>query len=121
MFHPVEIVLGLLAVAAALGVLARWAKIPDPILLTCGGLVLSLQPWAPDVALDPAVVFFLFLPPLLYAGAFRTDWREFRLYMRPISLLAVGCVLATTAAVAAVAHYLIGLSWPVGCALGAIV
>jgi CPA1 family monovalent cation:H+ antiporter len=119
--HTVEIILGLLAAATALGVLARWAKLPDPILLTCGGLVLSLQPWAPDASLDPNVVFFLFLPPLLYAGAFATDWRDFLLYMRPITGLAVGCVLATTFAVAAVGYYLIGLPWAVGCALGAIV
>ncbi|HEY2786883.1 MAG TPA: Na+/H+ antiporter [Fimbriiglobus sp.] len=121
MFHTDEIVIGLLAAAVVLGILARWAKIPDPILLTCGGLVLSLQPWAPDVALESNVVFFLFLPPLLYAGAFRTPWRDFLLYMRPISLLAVGCVFATTAAVATVAHYYIGLPWAVGAALGAIV
>ena len=62
--HPVEVILALLAVAVALGVMARWLKIPYPILLVCGGLLLSLQPWAPNVALDPQVVFLLFLPPL---------------------------------------------------------
>ncbi len=44
MFHTVEIILALLAAAVALDILARWVKIPDPIFLTCGGLLLSMQP-----------------------------------------------------------------------------
>jgi monovalent cation/hydrogen antiporter len=49
------------------------------------------------------------------------SWREFRFNLRPISFLAVGCVVFTTAGVAAAAHWLLGLAWPVGFLLGAIV
>ena len=121
MFHPVEIILALVAVAVVLGILARRIGIPYPILLVIGGLILGLQPWAPPVTLDPQLVFLLFLPPLLYAGAFRTDWPEFRSHLRAITLLAVGLVLFTTAAVAVVAHYWIALPWAAASVLAAIV
>jgi CPA1 family monovalent cation:H+ antiporter len=37
------------------------------------------------------------------------SWREFRFNLRPITLRAVGCVVFTTCAVAAVAHWLLGM------------
>lgn len=49
------------------------------------------------------------------------SWREFRFNLRPITLLAVGCVVFTTCAVAAVAHWLIGIPLAVGFVLGATV
>lgn len=119
--HPIELILALLAVAVALALLASVIRTPYPILLVIGGLLLSLQPWTPKVVLDPNVVFLLFLPPLLYAGAFQTDWDDFRAHLRPITMLAFGLVLLTTFAVAAAAHWLIGLPWALGCLLGAIV
>ena len=68
------------------------------------------------------VVFLVFLPPVLWAAAYFTSLREFRQSLRPISLLAIGLVLATTAAVAAVARVVLpGLGWPAALALGAIV
>ena len=125
MLHPVEIIIGLLAVACGLGVLARWMRVPYPILLVIGGLLLSFQPWfrpfSSEVALDPQLVFLFFLPPLLYAGAFRMEWPEFRANIRSITLLAVGLVCFTTAVVAVVAHHWVGLPWGAAVVLGAIV
>ncbi len=121
MFHSVEVILGLLALAVTLGVLARWLKLAYPILLVCGGLLIGLQPGAPPLTLDPKIVFLLFLPPLLYAGAFRTEWPEFRSQIRAISLLAVGLVLFSTTLVAVAAHHWIGMSWGTAFVLGAIV
>jgi monovalent cation/hydrogen antiporter len=120
-FHPVELILALLVVAVVLGVVARWLRTPYPILLVIGGVLLGLQPDLPPIPLDPQLVFLLFLPPLLYAGASRTPWEEFRQQLRPISLLAVGLVLFSTGAVAAVGHYCIGLPWAAAFVLGAIV
>ena len=119
--HPVEMFLGLIAIAVVVGVMARWVAVPYPILLVVGGLLLGLQDWAPDVTLDPQIVFLLFLPPLIYAGAFRTPWPEFRSQLRSITLLAVGLVLFTTVLVAAMAHYWVGMTWAGGFVLGAIV
>src|SRR5258706_2989418 len=75
----------------------------------------------PTQRLAPELVLLLVLPPVIYASAVAMSWREFRFNLRPISLLAVGCVLFTTVAVTAAAHWLLGLAWPVGFVLGAIV
>lgn len=120
--HSYEVVLLLLAVCVALGLLGRWLKMPYPILLVISGLLISLQPWAPEIPpLDPNLVMMLFLPPLLYAAAFNTPWTAFRGQIRAISLLAVGLVLFTSAVVAVVAHEFLGLPWAAGFVLGAIV
>jgi CPA1 family monovalent cation:H+ antiporter len=117
----IELIIGLFAVVTALGIFARWLRIAYPILLVLGGLLLSMQPWAPTIDLKPDLVFLLFLPPLLYAAAFNTHWPAFRSQLRAISLLAIGLVLFTTVLVAAAAHYFLGLPWDVGFVLGAIV
>src|SRR5215203_2700117 len=115
----------LLAAVAALATLANRIKIPYPILLVLGGVVLGFVPYLvpafPRLELEPDVVFLLFLPPLLYVSAIFTSWRDFRANLRPITLLAVGLVLMTTCVVAAVAHWALGFSWAVAFVLGAIV
>jgi CPA1 family monovalent cation:H+ antiporter len=117
-----EVVLVLLVVAAALAVAAERLRVPHPILLVLGGLALAFVPGLPAVRIDPALVLLIFLPPLLFSAAWLTSWRDFAANRRSITLLAVGLVIATTSAVAAVAHAVIpGLSWPVGFLLGAIV
>ena len=117
----IEAILVLLAAVAALATLADRIKVPYPILLVLGGLVLGFVPGLPTVELEPEVVFLLFLPPLLYVSALFTSWRDFRANLRPISLLAVGLVLMTVCVVAAVAHWAIGLPWAAAFVLGAIV
>ena len=94
---------------------------PYPIVLVLGGLVLGLVPGCRRRELDPDVVFFAFLPPLLYAAAFQASAYELRANAGPIALLAIGLVLATVVAVAAVAHHLIGLPWAAAFVLGAVV
>jgi CPA1 family monovalent cation:H+ antiporter len=121
MHHELEIILGLLLVVAALAVVAQRLKIPYPILLVIGGLVLGFVPGLPHVELDPELVFVLFLPPILTSAAWYTSWRDFRFNLRPILLLAIGLVLVTTSAVAVVAHIAIGLEWSTAFVLGAIV
>lgn len=102
--HQLEIVILLLAAVLALTTVANKILIPYPILLVIGGLILGVVPGLPTVTLSPDLVFLVFLPPILWAAAYFTSLREFRHNLRPISLLAVGLVLVTTAAVAAVAH-----------------
>jgi len=96
--------------------------IPAPVLLVLGGTLLAFVPELPRPTLSPEVVFLVFIPPLLYWSAFNTSWRDFRWHLRSISLLSVGLVLVTMAAVAAVAHALVpALPWPSAFVLGAIV
>jgi len=120
--HELETIILLLMAVLALTTIARKLTIPYPILLVVGGLVLSFIPGLPTIRLDPNLVFFVFLPPLLWAAAYFTSWRDFRANARPITLLAVGLVMATTAVVATVAHALLpGLGWAEAIVLGAIV
>jgi monovalent cation/hydrogen antiporter len=115
-------VIVLLGAVLALLTLAGRVPIPYPIFLVLGGLALSFAPIVVPVSVDPDLVFLVFLPPILWAAAYFTSLRDFRLNLRPIVLLAVGLVLVTTAAVAAVARVLFpGMGWAAAVALGAIV
>src|SRR5262245_58363900 len=116
------VALSLLLAVATLLAIAPAVRIPYPILLVVGGLVLGVVPGMPEFELEPELVFFGVLPPLLYRAAFFTSLRDLRATMKPIGLLAVGLVVATTICVAAIAHLFIeGLSWPSAFVLGAIV
>ena len=120
--YRLEAVVLLLGAVLVLMAIARRVLIPYPIFLVIGGLILGFVPGVPSVALDPEIVFLIFLPPILWAAAYFTSLRDFQANIRPITLLAVGLVLATTAGVAAVAHAIVpGLGWPAAFVLGAIV
>ncbi len=120
--HHAEPVVLLLMLVAVLVVLANKLEVPYPVVLVLGGLALSLIPFLPVVRLDPNLVLFFFLPPLLYPAALFTSWRDFRRNLQGILYLAIGLVLMTTTVVAWVAHALIpGLPWAAAFALGAIV
>ena len=82
---------------------------------------MSLAPGLPPIELTPEFVLLIVLPPVIYSSAFNMSWREFCFNLRPITLLSVGGVLFTTFAVGAAAHWLMGVGWPVGLLLGAIV
>ncbi len=116
------VALGLLTAIAAMLALAPTLRIPYPILLVLGGLAIGLVPGMPELEAKPELIFFGVLPPLLYGAAFFTSLRDLRANMRPIGLLAVGLVVATTVGVAVVAHAVVdGLTWPAAFVLGAIV
>ncbi|HKZ07206.1 MAG TPA: Na+/H+ antiporter [Methylomirabilota bacterium] len=122
MTYHIETIVLLLVAIVALMTLARRVLVPYPILLVLGGLALSLVPNVPVVRLDPDLVFLVFLPPVLWSAAYFTSLRDFTGNLRPIILLAVGLVAATSAAVAVAARLVVpGMSWPVAFALGAIV
>jgi len=117
--------LQLLVLLVALGVMlvvSTAVKLPLPILLVGGGLLLSFAPGFPQITLPPELVLVAILPPLLYSSAFFTGLRDLRANLRPIGFLAIGLVLATMGSVAVVAHQEIsGLSWAAAFTLGAIV
>src|SRR6476469_1878292 len=97
-------------------------RLPVPVLLVCGGLLLGFVPGLPRLELPPDLVLVAILPPLLYSAAIFTGLRDLRHNLRPISLLAFGLVTVTTLGVAVVAHAVIDqLSWAGSFTLGAIV
>src|SRR6185295_4470026 len=114
MIATIQIAVLLLVVVAAVAVAARRLRVPPAILLVVVGVVLALVPGLPRVELVPELVLLLVLPPLIYDAAVAMSWREFRFNLRPIALLAIGGVVFTTVAVAAVGHVVLGLPWPAG-------
>jgi monovalent cation/hydrogen antiporter len=113
--------LGLLVVVAAVAWIAERLRLPIPILLVIAGIVLALMPGLPAIELHPQFVLLGLLPPLIYFAAFTMSWQAFHANLRSILLLAIGCVLFTTAIVAVAGHSLIGLPLGVAFMLGAIV
>ena len=121
MTATIQIVLFLLAVLVLVAVVAQRLKTAPSILLVVAGIALALVPGLPPVELAPELVLLVLLPPLIYSAGVSMSWREFRFNLRSITLLAFGCVVFTTCAVAAALHYLLGWQWGVAFALGAIV
>lgn len=118
----VEIILCVL-IFATLGVsFTRKLHLPLELLLLLGSLLLSLIPNLPKFEVQPAIVFEVFLPPILFGAAYFTSWHDLKFNLRPISLLAIGLVLFTTFSIGLVLHWLIPeLSFTQAILLGAIV
>src|SRR5690242_12793564 len=121
MTATIQTILLMMAVLAAVAVAARRLNLAPSILLVAAGIGIALIPGLPPVTLAPELVLLVILPPLIYSAGVAMSWREFRFNLRPIVLLAFGCVVFTACAVAAMAHWLLGMPLAVGFVLGAIV
>ncbi|HTI49247.1 MAG TPA: Na+/H+ antiporter [Casimicrobiaceae bacterium] len=121
MIDALYTVAAILVVVASVGWIAERTGLPPPILLVIAGIALAVVPRTPSVELEPDVVMLMLLPPLIYYAAFTMSWQAFRSNLRPILLLAIGCVIVTTLAVAAAGHWMIGLPLGVAFILGAVV
>ena len=97
MIETIHTLVFLLAVIAAAAVVARRLKTPPSILLVLIGVALALVPGLPTLAIAPEFVLLVMLPPIIYSSAVAMSWSEFRVNLRPISLLAVGRSLAVPA------------------------
>src|SRR5271165_4014963 len=121
MVETIQILVLLMAVIAAISVVAVRLEIPPSILLVSAGVILALIPGLPTIDLAPEFMLLVVLPPIIYASAVSMSWRDFRFNLRPIALLAVGCVIFTTVAVAVAANVFLSVPWAVGFLLGAII
>lgn len=121
--HAAQLILLLLLMfVAAFAALARRLETPYPIVLVIAGLLLGFVPGIPKITLDPDVIFLVILPPLLYAGAWVTSWRDLRYNMVSIAMLAIGLVGFTVLGVALAGPWLFsGFDWRIGFVLGAAV
>ncbi|NMO88283.1 Na+/H+ antiporter [Actinomycetospora sp. TBRC 11914] len=108
-------------VILALSILARRTGTNAPVLLILGGVALALVPTIARLQVPPELVVLIFLPALLYWESLTTSLRKIRRDLRSLVLSSVFLVLATAAAVAAAAHYALGMDWAVAFVLGAIV
>ena len=115
------IVLGL---TLATALLVPRTSVPAPVVFAGVGIGIGaawhLVPFLPAIRMPPDLVLFVFLPPLLTTAAYALPLRAVSRNLRPIVLLAVGLVLATTAVVAVIGHFMVGLGWAAAVILGAI-
>ncbi len=118
----VELIVLLLFGVTFLAIFSFRNNFPFPIALVLVGLIVSQIPGLPTLVLNPDIIFFIFLPPLLYEAAWKSSWHEFKANIRPITLAAVGLVVFTTLCVGWVVHSLMpNISWAEAFLLGAIV
>lgn len=102
--------------------LAQKLKIAYPIVLVLGGLALGFTTRFSDITIDPELVFFFFLPPLLYEAAWQTSWKEFWKWRRVIMSFAFPIVIVTSCVVAFVSQAMLpGFTLALGFLLGGIV
>lgn len=114
--------LGILIVILLLIMLANKIKVAYPILLVLAGLIISFIPGVPVINIEPELIFFIFLPPLLYEAAWKVSWKEMWHWRRIITSFAFVVVFLSALSVALVANYFIpGFSLALGFVLGGIV
>ena len=101
----------LLFVASLVAMAARRFDFPYSVGLVTAGIVLALLPLGVAMPLTPELIFFVFLPPLVFEAAIQIPWKPFR---RELPLLIVLVTLGVGLAAGLVAvgmHYLTGWSW----------
>jgi len=112
----------LVLIILGLGMVANKLRVAYPIALVVGGLVLGLTTSFSSITIDPELVFFLFLPPLLYEAAWQISWKEFWRWRRVITGFAFPIVIITSLVIAIVSSSIIpGFTWALGFLLGGII
>src|SRR5882757_8473672 len=118
--RSVETVLLLVVLATVVATFARRWQLPAPSLLVVAGVVVGVLPGVPPVEVTPELVSLVVLPPLLFAAGEELPWRELRAVWRPVTVLSIGLVLVSAAAVGFVAVALTPLPFGMAFVLGAI-
>jgi Na+/H+ antiporter len=114
--------LSLIFVIVALVMLANKLRLAYPIVLVLGGLAVSFTKVFSNITVDPELIFFIFLPPLLYEAAWQTSWKDFWKWRRVIMSFAFPIVIITSCVVAFASYALIpGFTLALGFLLGGIV
>jgi Na+/H+ antiporter len=112
----------LILIILALVMIANKLRVAYPIVLVLGGLALSLTEAFSNITIDPDLIFFIFLPPLLYEAAWQISWKEFWRWKRVIISFAFPIVILTSCVVAFASHAFIpGFTLALGFLLGGIV
>ncbi|MBS1600753.1 MAG: Na+/H+ antiporter [Bacteroidetes bacterium] len=122
MHEQLPFMLALVAAIVLIEMLATRLRIAYPVLLVVAGLLISFVPALPKVQVDPNMIFFIFLPPLLFEAAWSISFKEMKKWWRIIGSFAFLVVLFSALAVAVLTNYFIpGFTLALGFLLGGIV
>ena len=114
-------IVGLVIVVGVVAGMAERLNLSPPLVLVIVGVIVSFIPGVPRVEIDPDLVLFGLLPPLLYSAAIRTSLVDFKANRDAIILLSVGAVAFTTVTVGLVAWWVAPITLAAAFALGAVV
>jgi len=122
MHEHLPFMLALIAAIVLIEMLATKLRIAYPVLLVVAGLFISFIPGLPVVKVDPNMIFFIFLPPLLFEASWSISFKEMKRWYRIITSFAFLVVFFTALSVAVVTNFVIpGFSIALGFLLGGIV
>lgn len=122
MHEQLPFMLALVAAIVLLEMLATKIRIAYPVLLVVAGLLISFIPGVPQIQVDPDMIFFIFLPPLLFEAAWSISFKEMKKWWRIIGSFAFLVVLFSALTVALITNYCIpGFTLALGFLLGGIV
>ena len=122
MHEQLPLMLALVAAIVLIEMLATKLRIAYPVLLVVAGLLISFIPGLPEVQVGPNMIFFIFLPPLLFEASWNISFKEMKKWWRIISSFAFLVVFFSALAVALFTNYLIpGFTLALGFLLGGIV
>ncbi|SDD30002.1 sodium/proton antiporter, CPA1 family [Mucilaginibacter pineti] len=122
MHELLPFVLALIGLVVLIEMFASKIKVAYPILLVVAGLAISCVPGLPPIHIDPNMIFFIFLPPLLFEAAWSISLKELKKWYRIIGSFAFIVVFFTAISVAVFTNYFIpGFSLALGFLLGGIV
>ncbi|MBL8555253.1 MAG: Na+/H+ antiporter [Phenylobacterium sp.] len=117
----VTTILFLLLAVVVSGALARFTRLPLPLVQIALGVAIALSV-VPTVELDPELFFLLFLPPLLFLDGWRIPKDDLLRDRATVLELAIGLVALTVVGVGFLIHWLIpAMPLPVAFALAAVV
>jgi monovalent cation:H+ antiporter, CPA1 family len=117
----VEGLIGLLVIVTMVAVAVRFVRLPYTVALVLTGLALALLPDTPRFQLTPGIILTVFLPVLLFYGAYNLDASELRAVFMPVTLLAIPGVVVTAALVGLALHLTTALTWEEALLFGTIV
>lgn len=122
MHETLPFLAGIIIIVVLVEMLATKLKVAYPILLVLAGLLISSIPSLPLLKLDPDIVFFIFLPPLLFEAAWSISFKEMKKWWRIIGSFAFLVVFFTAFSVAVFTNHIIpGFTLALGFLLGGIV
>jgi monovalent cation:H+ antiporter, CPA1 family len=119
--HNILLFVLLLVITLVIALISRPLRLPYTLILVVVGLIIGVSPLLPDLRLDPDIVLFLFLPALLFEGAWNVDIRHLIENWLPVFLLAVPGLLLSVLTTALLLHWSLGLPWPLVLLLGAMI
>jgi NhaP-type Na+/H+ or K+/H+ antiporter len=115
----VQTLIFLLIVTLVVALFSRLLRVPYTLLLVIVGFVVGLLPFLPHEHIDPNLVFYVFIPALLFEGAWNAELGRLEANWLPIVLLAIPGMVLSLLAVAVILHFGIGMAWLLALLVGA--